>query len=166
MVLYTSLAGAALDARNKIEAALLQKATKELNLSRAELTVRELRPEDLGLSTPEWTHTGTAATWSSIVNAHTMADNRFVGIYGVRYAQTGTQSFSQLEITRAGNTVRYYHIQGTAYLEDQTQYFDDPVTIEQNTTVTIKAYPVTTVTAEKMVLLGLVVEKKGLLVSD
>jgi len=166
MVLYSEFAGAALDARNKLEAELIRRASRELNLPRSELTVRELRPEDLGLSNPEWTFSITGSQWNTLVNSNTIADNRFVGIYGVRYAQTGGQSVSQLKVTRAGKTVRYYHIQGVSYLENQTAYFDDPVSVDQNTTVTIEGYGTATASAEKLVLLGLVVEKKGLLVSD
>ena len=45
-------------------------------------------------------------------------------------------------------------------------YFYDPVTIEQNVPITITAYNATgTVTAQKIMFLGSVVEKEGILTS-
>lgn len=167
MSLYKELKGDALDAKNRLEEVLVAKASRELSLSRAELTVRELRPEDLGL-TREWTFNiaSTGATANAIINAVTIADNRFIGVYGVRYGQTATQQVNQLEVSRAGRTVRYYQIQGTAYTEDATSYFDDPFTVDQNTVLTMNAYATATNATEKLILLGLVVEKKGLVVAD
>lgn len=165
MATYTELKGATLDARNQLADALMQRAKKELNLTEEDIVLREMRPEDLGYGTPEFTNSVVAATNNNIVNAVTIADNRFVGIYGIRYAQTGTQSLSQLNVTRKGSVVRYWQIQGAQALENGTLYFDDPVIFDQNTLVTITGYPVTTNTAEKMVILGLVAEKAGMLVA-
>ena len=165
MTSYTEFKGIALDARNKLADSLVNRAMKELNLSREDIILRELRPEDVSLGTPEWTHSLTAATWGNIVASTTIADNRFVGIYGVRYAQTGAQSVSQLKVNRKGADVRYWQIQGVAQTENGILFFDDPVIADQNTTLAITGYPVTTAAAEKLILVGLVAEKVGLLVS-
>ena len=161
---YAELKGASLDARNRLADALMARARKELNLSDDEIVLRELRPEDVGYPTSEFTNSVTAATTATLINV-TLADNRYVGIYGVRYAQTGTQSISQLKVTRKGSDVRYWQIQGTQLLENGTIYFDDPVIVDQTTVLTITGYPVTTNTAEKIVFIGLVAEKAGSLVA-
>ena len=50
---------------------------------------RDLRPEDLGLSNPEWTFTPSGTSgWVNLVNTYTVSDNRYVGISGIRYAST------------------------------------------------------------------------------
>ena len=86
MAFYEKLEGAALDAYVQMVRKLRETAASELKLPEEELVFRPLRPEDLGLTTPEWTfNVASTATWNKIIDAKTIADNRFVGINGISY---------------------------------------------------------------------------------
>ncbi len=164
MVQMFDFKGDAIDAVKQLDNALIEAASNQLKVGRADLTVRDLRPQDVGLSTSEWTFAVTAATSTNVVGT-SIASGRWLGVYGVRYAGA-TQSIAELKVTKEGKDVRYWTIQGAGLTQNQTVYFSDPITVKELATLNIAAYPVTTNTAEKMVLLGRVVEKKGLLVQD
>ena len=135
---------------------------------------RDLRPEDIGLTNPTWRFPATGSltsastlAWSNLVNTFTIADNRYVGINGVRYpSDESPQVLTQLRIDKANKTVRYWSIQGCNTLENVSMFFPDPVTIEQNVPITIQAYnATTTITPQNLIFTGIVVEKEGILTS-
>lgn len=162
MVYYEKLEGVALDAYRAMLSKLREKAMTELKLNYDQVVTRMLRPEDLGLSTPVWTFS-VSSGWNTIID-HTIGDNRFVGIYGILLGESGTSVVTQLKVSRAGEDVRYWQIQDVNFLESPQIYFDDPVTIDQNTVLTIRAYATGTDTDWRCSFLGVVAEKKGLLV--
>lgn len=162
---YGNLDGEALKAHLAMLDNLLTKASAELNIARDDLVVRSLRPEDLGLSTPEWTfNISSSANWNTMVSATTISDNRYIGINGIYYAMSTAQAVSQIKITRGGTVARYWQIQGINFNQNPVAYFLDPFTAQKNTTLTIQGYGVSTGAAEKIIFIGLVVEKKGILV--
>lgn len=169
---YPELTGDALAAYNEMRNKLVQKAARELlGISWVpgmpipeQLVVRPLRPEDLGLTNPEWYFASISTGWNNLVDSKTIADNRFVGIYGV-YLNEDAGELEELKITREGTDTRYWPIAQIRYFESDTGYADDPVTIDQNTTVTIQGYVASASTITGFALLGLVAEKKGLLIN-
>lgn len=167
--MFYNLEGEALDAYNKKVEETVAKAMRELGLSRDQLIVRPLRAEDIGFSAPEFLKAIAAANtnaWNNIVNTVTIADNRFVIINGVNrgYGQGTTNVFSQLRITKSGKTARIWNIQGVEDFIGNTVYFMDPVDINQNNLLTIEGYAVNN-TTDKLVMLGAVVEKRGLVIN-
>ncbi|MCD6138676.1 MAG: hypothetical protein J7J91_08970 [Deltaproteobacteria bacterium] len=164
MAFYTKLEGPALDAWRATQRILVARAMKELKLGRDEIVVRDLIPQDLGLSTPVFTFNISSTGWNTIVNETAIADNRFISINGILLGESGTSVVTQLKVTRAGQDVRYWHIQDINYMESPIVYFDDPITVDQNTTITIKAYATATDSDWRCTFLGKVVERKGLLV--
>lgn len=165
MVSMAKLEGVSLEAVRQGHSEIKEKAIQQLGLKTDEIVTRELRPEDVGLTTPEFTFNIASGTaWNTMIDAKTIDDNRFVMIYGVRLCESTDSPVSQLKLTRAGQVKRYWQIQGANYNEDAVVYFTDPVIIDQNTSLTLEGYGVTTDTAFKCVLLGEVVEKKGLLI--
>lgn len=166
MAYYFQLTGAALEAYRTMLADLREKAMRELKLGPNDIVVRPIRPEDLGLSTPEWTFNIASGTaWNTMINAATISADRFVGINGVLLAESGELAVSQLKITRMGQVKRYWQIQGVNYLEDAVIFFDDPITVDQKTPITIEGYGVTTDSAFKCIFLGAVAERKGMLIT-
>lgn len=165
MAYLFKLDGKALEAYHAMVAKLKEKAMRELKLPEKEIVVRPLRPEDLGLSTAEWTFSLTSGAWATAIDNATIADNRFVGINGVLLEESGESAGTQIKITRMGQDVRYWQIQGVNYLEDACIFFDDPITIDQNTTVTVKIYARATDADFQCCFLGAVAEKRGVLVS-
>jgi len=174
MAFYPELKGPALDAYRQMVQNLLSKAEKELGLTRDQLVVRDLRPEDIGASSADF-YVGTKATsWLALVDSQTIGDNRFVGINGIVLKDTGgTDAFgianeppiSQLKVTRKGSVARYWNVKPVWAFEDKVGYCDDPITVDQNTTITVEAWARSASSLGGFTLIGAVVEKKGLLIN-
>ena len=165
MAYYLNLEGTALDAHKRMIDELTKKAVEQLRLPPDQLTVRMLRPQDLGLPNGASTfNVATANADNAIVSAQVIADNRFVGINGVLIGESGTSVVTQLRISRAGKDKRIWQIQDINFTESNIVWFDDPVIIEQNMPITINAYALATDAEWRATFLGAVVEKKGLLV--
>ena len=174
MAWYPELKGPALDAYRQMVSSLLAKAERELGLSRDQLVVRDLRPEDIGASSADFRVGTKEADWIALVDSQTISDNRFVGINGVVLMDTGgTDAFglaneppvSQLKITRKGSVARYWNVKPIWAFEGKVGYCDDPITVDQNTTITVEAWARSASSLEGFTLLGAVVEKKGLLIN-
>ena len=124
----------------------------------------------VSLSVDKRTNPSTSG-YHTMVNAATIANTKFISLEGVFYPKSSAQLITQLEINRAGSVVRYWTIQGVNFLQDNMIFFDDPITLDQNQPITIRGYNPTTSTngaasPEEVVLIGTVVEKKGLTVID
>ena len=169
MAFYEKLEGAALDAYVKMVRLLKEKAMMELKLPETELVFRPLRPDDLGI-TGKWTWDVASTAWTTIRSAYTIADNTFVGINGVcypveRWTGDTAKAISQLRITREASVAREWNIQGIPHLESQTVFVDDPITVDQNTSIKIEAYGISTNSTDPLILHGAVVERRGLVIS-
>ena len=161
---YPELRGNPLDAYNRMVAKLYDKAKDELGLSEEELVLRPLRPEDIGLTIPVWKFTDMSANaWGKVIDNKAIADARFVGICGIFHNET-YDKVSQIRIKRMASDVRYWDPMPVLKFEHQTGWADDPVTVDQNTTITVEMYTRTTSTMYEFAFMGAVVEKKGLLV--
>lgn len=163
---YRELAGNSLDAYNKMVSKLLDRASKELGLARESLVVRPLRPEDLtGGTTPAWSLNCTSASaWNTVISSVSIADARFVGISGVFHGEA-TGEATQVLINREASDVRFWDVTPIRSFDTKVGYADDPVTIDQNTTLTVKIYCTTASTLVDFGFFGAVVEKYGILVS-
>lgn len=161
---YPKFEGVPTKAYYKMIEVLKQRAMKELGLPESELVVRPLRPEDLELSTPQWTFTLSATVgYVAMINTITIDSNRFVGINGICYTNA-TPAVNQLKINRAGSDARIWNIQEAKQNENDSVWVDDPITIGQNEQLTIYQYcsGATTNAAELIVFYGAVVEKRGI----
>lgn len=161
MTYYYYFKGVPLVTYNQLVQELKRRAIREL--PEEDIIIRPLRPEDLGLATPEWTFNIATTTWNVMINT-TIADLTWIGIYGIIYANSDTQSVTQLKITSMNNIERYWQIQACNFTESASFFFDDPVMIDQNTNITINGYGVANEVAEKICFLGVVVEKEGILI--
>ncbi len=164
---YQEFKGVPLDAYNQTVELLKERARTELKLPESELVTRPLRPEDIGFSNPVFNSTvasGGTLTWSNLVNTYTIADNRFIGITGVFY-DTTRPNLTQFRITRSGKTTRLWSIQQIRDFEDKIGYADDPFTVGQNEQITIERYATTAVKEDKTGFIGVVVERKGLVIN-
>jgi len=165
---YKELKGDALEAYNKMVQVLRAKAVKELNLPETEIVVRPIRPEDIGHANPTWTWIGTTANaWADILPNKTISDNRYVGISGA-YNAEGAGELDQIKITRKGSVSRYWDMRPLRWQSGRKTaiyYCDDPITIDQNTTITVSAYCTAASSLVEFAFIGAVAEKKGLLIS-
>jgi len=139
---------------------LIQKAQQELGLPLSGLSVRGLRPEDLGLTT-SWSFTSTVAnTWENWVNT-TVADATFIGIEAVSYAGT---SFSQARLTGGARVSGFWNLNFIAGLANQTYYEASPIICDQNTPIVIDVIS-NAVATDFINLIGTVVEKRGMVIN-
>ena len=168
---FNKLEGISLSAYELMIKDLRTKAQTELKLNPDQVVVRDLRPEDIGLTGGRFTSTmNILSSWNKIINTYTVADNRFIGISGIFYARiSGTQAATQLRVTRATSKARYWNIQGINITENAQRFFDDPIITGQNQTLTIEAFvpnvTANTTKAENIILMGSVAERKGILIN-
>ena len=164
MVFLPELKGASLNAYNNALSLAVKKALSEFKVSsQDQLVIRELRPQDLGLPNGVWSFTTTANAETTIIDTN-VNKGRIIVINGVFYPISGTQAITQLTVTSGSGVARIWTIQGISYLENETAYFVDPLTIKQNNPITIQAYATAASTDEPLVLLGTVVELKGMVI--
>lgn len=185
MAFYPELTGPALEAYRTMVNTLRSRAMKELNLGADDIVVRELRPADfdLGSTDTDYAIGLTAVTWTEILNK-TVPDNRFIGIHGFYAINSSTvatnnenvvnmgQSYpnsptiEQVRITRKGSVARYYTIGAIANFEHHVGYTDEPITVDQNTTIKIEGLARYAGSLQgRFNILGVVAEKKGILIS-
>jgi len=162
---HLELKGVALDAYNKMVRAMVSKASRELGLGEDGLVIRPLRPEDIGLTAPAWSLNCTSAnSWNTVIDSKTIADNRFVGINGVFHAE-GAGEATQVKITRKGSVARYWDVTWIRNTQNKIAYADDPIILDQNTTITVEIYCTSASTLTDFGFIGAVVEKRGLLIN-
>lgn len=184
MALYTEFKGTAIEARNAARKKLLDTAASELNLSREQLVVRPLRANDIGLGGGTWSTLAVGTTLTEYTNA-TIADNVFLSIYGFSmqpadFGNTSANLFSgsveqtqvlspiqEMKITRKGSASRFYNVAAVPFWPSKTAWFDDPVTVDQNTNLTIEfvAASAATLHQELHAFHGDVVEKRGITIN-
>lgn len=162
---YPELKGNALKAYVDMVTSLKQKASSELGLSAKELIIRPLKPTDVELSNEVWEFSlASANDWNTEINAQTIDDNRFVGINGV-FNNEAAAIGTQLRITREGSVARIWNIQAIKNFEEKVGYVDDPITMDQNTSLTLEVYTRTAATVDGIGLIGAVAEKRGMVIN-
>ena len=168
---FNKLEGIPLDAYTLMVKDLRTAAETELKLKPEQVIIRDLRPEDIGLTRGRFSSTmNLVNSWNKIINTLKVADNSFIGISGIFYARiSGKQAASQLRITRANSKARYWNIQAINITENAQRFFDDPIIVGQNQVLTIEAFvpnvKANTVKAEDIILMGAVAERRGLLIN-
>lgn len=167
MSFFQELRGRPLDAFGKTEMKLLAKGTAQLGLARQDLIVRPLMASDLQAALNSFNFSITATSGlTTLINNQTITDNRFVSINGICYPET-TPLIDWVRITRSGSVARLWPIEHIPAQDDNTMWVDDPITVDQNTTITIEGYNDTTATnaTENLIFIGLVVEKRGMILN-
>lgn len=142
------------------EGQLKQIAMRELNLGEEGLSIRSLRPEDLGLSGAWSFNIATPNAWNNILSA-SLGDNRFLAITGCSY--TGS-AITQIRMVLGGRTAEIWNIQSIPFMETPIYIDLTPTIIKQNQSISIDVYSTGTGT-ESLIFEGIVVEKKGLVIA-
>lgn len=142
----------------QIEEMLLDLASRELGVPRDQLVVRDaIADEDFGLSTPQYTVTPSAAGWTTFVDK-TIADNRFVAIYGV--ACVDADNVTYVKFSSGAKTLDYWEVESVQALQNKVKATRSPIILRQNTPIKIEIYATST-DAVIMPLLAKVCEVKG-----
>ena len=187
--------GAVTALRSAVVNALVAKASQILNLAPEKLVVRNTRPvEDLimystgttNATVEDWIFTTAATTTTgfiTITGDKTMADNRFVALYGfmdfrLGIATRATAGAAALIVEPSSHSLIRISVGGAdrviwdtkvvqAHLNDQVAVTNSPVIIPQNTTFNIAIYKsqATSAMIVSAGLLGVTVEPVGKIVS-
>lgn len=142
----------------KIDEVLLDMASKELGVSVDELVVRDLMPSDIGFSNEDWTVSASTANTYNDFTSTTVADNRFIAIYGV--AGVDTDIVSAVRFTSGAKTLDIWSLQEIRALQNRFKAAKRPIILRQNTAIDIDIYATSTGSVT-MPLLGRVCELKG-----
>ena len=142
------------------EGQMIAMAEQQLGLPRSELTVRSLRPDDLGLGSIWSVNLAVANSWNTVINT-TVADNRFVCLKSVSYSGTAAESVRVIAGSSVVAEFSIEHIPGittthTASIQD--------IIVEQNLPIRIEVYASAISATDNVILSGTVVEKRGLVV--
>ncbi len=166
MGFYPKFEGVPVTAYNKMKKELKRRAM-QAGLAESDIVIRSLRPEDLELTTPQWTFTLSSTVGYVLMIATVSIDDlRWVGINGICYTNAAP-AVNQLKIVRAGSDARVWNIQEAQHNENDSIWADDPVIVNQNETLAVYQYcsAATTQSAELIVFYGLVAEKRGIVVN-
>jgi len=132
-------------------------------LKGARVTVRDLLPSDLGLTSDVWYETtgSSANTWEdSDIADKEIADNTFVCIWGVTIL-TDEPSVSAVKIKIANATKAIWALDKLAEREAKVAVAKTPIIITQNMKVTIQHYVKMANAGIEIAFDGCVVEKEG-----
>jgi len=131
-----------------VEEMLLDIASRELGVARENLVVRDSDPKtDFGLTNSVWEATlSTANTYTDVVDT-TIADNRFVAIYGINRA---TDNFSLVKFVSGAKTLDIWNTENIYNLRNQIKVVRSPIVLRQNTPIKIQVYATTTGTARPL----------------
>jgi len=168
MTQFNTLKGLPLDAYNKCCNLILERAQLQLGLPREEIILRDLRSDDLAI-TGKWGFTVTSTSgWNTLVNTVTIDDNTFICLSGIFTEEGATPpTVHTIKITRAGSVARWWNVQRVGLQENGEMHVDDPIIVDQNTTITIEGYNALTATTtdEQIGFIGCVAEKRGLVIN-
>ena len=159
-------AGEVASIRNKIKDALVAKIAKELNKSPVDIVVRDIRAKgDLDYTYEDWFETtGATADTYETMSTGTMADQRWVALYGVK-DDAENQSCTQIKFNIGGGDRAIWHLQHLSEQDSMIGICPSGVVIPQNSPYTISRYVRSASARTHLVLKGFVVEPRGKVVS-
>ena len=155
--------------RNGAIAAVVNIASQVLHLPKNKLVVRDIRPkEDLDYTYASWNEkTGTSATTYETMISKTIADRRWIGIYGVM-DNSPSIGVSKIRVT-VGNSIKAIWVIENLYEETENGPrigFAPSVTVlPPNTPCVVSRYVLDTSLAANIMLKGFVVEPYGKVLS-
>jgi len=140
------------------EGQMIAMAEQQLGLSRDQLTVRSLRPNDLGLGSVWSINLANANAWNQVINTN-VADNRFICLKSVSYNGTAAES---IRVTAGSSVVLETNIEQIPGITTTHTASIREVVVEQNMPIVVDVYASAVSATDNLILSGTVVEKKGL----
>ncbi len=139
---------------------MIMLAEQQLGLSMDQLTVRSLRPDDLGLGST-WSMNLAGIGWNTTVNT-TVADNTFICLNSVSYSGTAAES---VRVTAGSSVVAEFNIERIPGITTTHTARIPDIIVEQNLPIRIEVYASAVSATDNVILSGTVVEKRGLLLA-
>ncbi len=143
------------------EGEMIQMAEQQLGLPRSELTVRSLRPNDLGLGSIWSVNLATAGAWNTVINTN-VGDNRFICLKSISYSGTAAEA---IRVTAGGSVVLETNIQRIPGITTTHTASIREVLVEQNMPIRVEVYASAISATDQLIISGSVVEKRGLLLA-
>lgn len=145
-------------------AAVVAKASKELNLPPTRLIVRDIRPkEDIGYTYATWFElTGSSSATYETMTTGSMAVSRYIGIYGIK-DDSPSYNVSKIRV-KVGNSIKsIWQLQNLYAGENESRigFVPNVVVIPPSTPYTIERYVLQTASPAQIILKGFVVEPIG-----
>ena len=140
---------------------MIMLAEQQLGLSRDQLTVRSLRPNDVGLGNTWSMNLATANAWNTTVNS-AVNDNTFICLNSVSYSGTAAES---IRVTAGASVVAEFNIQRVPGISTTQTIRIPDIIIEQNEPIRIEVYASAISATDAVILSGTVVEKAGLVLA-
>ena len=138
---------------------MIMLAEQQLGLSRDQLTVRSLRPNDVGLGNTWSMDLAVANSWNTTVNS-AVADNTFICLNSVSYSGTDAEA---IRVTAGASVVAEFNIQRIPGISTTQTIRIPDIIIEQNEPIRIEVYASAISATDAVIISGTVVEKMGLL---
>ncbi len=143
------------------EGQMILLAEQQLGLPREELTVRGLRPDDLGLGSTWSMNLAVANSWNTTVSTN-VGDNRFICLKSVSYQGTDAEA---IRIIAGGSVVLETNIQRIPGITTTHTASIRNVIVEQNNPITIQVYASAVSATDTLIISGTVVEKRGMVLA-
>lgn len=166
LIPFSELApGQASAIRNEAVNFIVGEAVKQLKLAEEKLIVRDIRADiDLDYATEDWSEvSGTTAATYETMSTGTMADQRWVGIFGVKISPNSVVSALRLNIGGADRVL--WQLQSLGKYDDYVGFTPFVALIPPNTPYTISRYVTVASSPAFCLLKGVVVEPRGRVVS-
>ena len=142
------------------EGQMIAMAEQQLGLSRDQLTVRSLRPDDLGLGSI-WSLNLAAVGWNTGVINTTVSDNRFVCLKSISYSGTAAEA---VRVTAGSSVVAEFNIEQIPGITTTHTASIPEIIVEQNLPIRVDVYASAISATDNLIISGSVVEKRGMLV--
>jgi len=137
------------------EGQLVQMAMKQLNLSRDDIVIRSLIPQDFGLTS--WNFAVNPG-YNTIINT-SVADNTFIALTSGTVTNT---NIGNIEITAGASVREYWNMQAAGATTLAPTFVDStPSIIQQNQPIIIRASAIAGAT-QPIIFGGIVAEKRGI----
>jgi len=131
----------------------------------AALKIRDLTPEDLGITVDATTEHGylfnlTTTGENTSVVSKTVDNGRVLGIYGIHVKETATVRLEQIDINIGGREARVWPVRPVYDSPSNELYFLDPIYVPEAKTITIDMWAATSDASVRLTFLGLYCEPK------
>lgn len=153
--------------RNEIVKQVVAEVGRQLNLEASRLVVRDIRPSgDLSYTYEDWQETsGTSEDAYETMDTGTVADGRWIAIYGVKIDPPSAGTCTKLKFSVGGSDKVIWMLQHLREEDGYEGICNSAIIMPQNTIYTFSRYVREASAPATIILLGVVIEPRGKVVS-
>lgn len=163
MVLFQDFEGDAYNTYNEMLSKMRIRAMTEMGLNDNTTIVRQLRPQDLNITNPEWYLTGFSTSLATLTSG-TITKGRIVGICAIFNGESVGEC-TQLKFNVKSADVAIWDTDCVASFKHKVGFADEAIIIGENEVFTISGAARSAGTTNLVGFLGACIERRGLTVS-